>query len=206
MKSHIRYITTLPNGQDLFIGKFGTYTQEEIELLDEEHRLRNKEEWEISNLFKNRVFLKETFSPSHKDIRALMSVRYEQLDEMKRHRWQCVKGTLEYKIFDDIINEIVKDINELKFFISKKKQEAEIKPDKDTAKTYPIDRLIPFNKAGFCNCLWHSEKTGSLKYYPKTNSVHCFGCGKSSDSIGVMMELEGLDFLAAVRRLNTMSS
>ncbi|MFU8767572.1 MAG: CHC2 zinc finger domain-containing protein [Candidatus Methanoperedens sp.] len=31
---------------------------------------------------------------------------------------------------------------------------------------------------------------------------HCFGCGKGGDVIALVMAMEGLDFLGAVRRLS----
>ena len=70
------------------------------------------------------------------------------------------------------------------------------------AKAYAIDGLLSFNGAGFAQCPWHSEKTASLKLYKKDNRVHCFGCGRHSDSIGVGMQIWGVDFKEAVKRLN----
>jgi len=70
------------------------------------------------------------------------------------------------------------------------------------AKAYAIEVLLDFNGAGFAQCPWHSEKTASLKLYKKDNSVHCFGCGKHSDCIGVAMQIWGVDFKEAVKRLN----
>jgi hypothetical protein len=66
--------------------------------------------------------------------------------------------------------------------------------DLKRAKGYPIPNLMEFNRAGFAPCPFHNEKTASLKYYPKTNSVHCFGCQKSEDAIGVAQHLMKLSF------------
>lgn len=70
------------------------------------------------------------------------------------------------------------------------------------AKSYDIGSLISFNRSGFANCIWHNEKSPSMKYYKRDNSVHCFGCGKSGDSIEVAMTLWSCDFKEAVRRLS----
>lgn len=72
--------------------------------------------------------------------------------------------------------------------------------DKERAKTYPIDNLIKFQHKQAC-CIWHNEKTPSMTYYPKTNSVYCFGCGKHGDVIDVYRELHGCDFKTAVSEL-----
>ncbi len=69
------------------------------------------------------------------------------------------------------------------------------------AKMVPISDYIDFNKAGFALCVWHNEKSGSMKYYPKENKVTCFGCNKSGDVIDVMMEVWGCTLIEAVKRL-----
>ncbi len=69
------------------------------------------------------------------------------------------------------------------------------------AKELPIENFLQFNKSGFSNCLWHEEKTGSLKLYREKNRVHCFGCNKSADVIDLVMKIHSLDFIPAVRYL-----
>tara|TARA_R110000868_G_scaffold175724_1_gene412899 strand:- start:64 stop:567 length:504 start_codon:yes stop_codon:yes gene_type:complete len=69
------------------------------------------------------------------------------------------------------------------------------------AKAVPIETLLSFNRSGFANCIWHNEKSPSMKYYKRDNSVHCFGCGKSGDAIDVAMVQWSCDFKEAVRRL-----
>jgi hypothetical protein len=75
--------------------------------------------------------------------------------------------------------------------------------DVDRAKAFPIPNLIKINRSGFGKCLWHDEKTASLKYYPKTNTVHCFGCNHSDDSIGVVQKLMDYSFKQAVKWLTS---
>ena len=72
------------------------------------------------------------------------------------------------------------------------------------AKSYPMDKVIKFDR-GFAICPWHSEKTGSLKYYPKTNSAYCFGgCGRAYDTIDAHMKKHGKTFVEALEDLNDM--
>lgn len=71
--------------------------------------------------------------------------------------------------------------------------------DVEKAREYPITDLVSFTRSGFAKCLWHDEKTPSMKRYK--NHVYCFGCHKYGDVIDVMMKLEGLDFKDSVRRL-----
>lgn len=73
----------------------------------------------------------------------------------------------------------------------------------ETAKHFPIDRLVNLNRSHKALCLWHEEKTPSMHYYADTNTVHCFGCGMSGDSIDVEMKLSARPFAETVRRLKS---
>ena len=72
----------------------------------------------------------------------------------------------------------------------------------DTIKLIPITDWLTFNRAGFTRCIWHEEKSGSLKYYKKNNKVFCFGCGKHGDVIDVVQQLKNCDFKTALEYLN----
>lgn len=72
--------------------------------------------------------------------------------------------------------------------------------DIEKIKTYPISNLIKFEQKKSC-CIWHDEKTPSLAYYPKTNSVYCFGCGKYGDVIDVYRLIHNCSFTEAVNDL-----
>jgi DNA primase len=72
------------------------------------------------------------------------------------------------------------------------------------AKSYPMTNLIDFRHKKAC-CPWHSERTGSLAYYPKTNTAYCFGaCGRAYDSIDAYRMKYGGGFVDAVKKLNDM--
>jgi len=73
--------------------------------------------------------------------------------------------------------------------------------DVNKARAVLIPSLIKINRANFAKCIWHNEKTASLKYYPKSNSVYCFGCGHYDDSIGVVQQLMSYSFKDAVKWL-----
>lgn len=68
------------------------------------------------------------------------------------------------------------------------------------AKDYPFMDLYQF-KHGSCVCPFHADKDPSMKLYKNTNTVHCFSCNKSWDTIAFIQELEGITFPEAVRRL-----
>ena len=65
----------------------------------------------------------------------------------------------------------------------------------DTAKYYGVQP----NRSGFVNCLFHKEKTPSLKLYPA--HFHCYGCGKHGDIITLTTQLFTLPPYQAAQKL-----
>jgi len=69
-----------------------------------------------------------------------------------------------------------------------------------------ISSYIPLKRAGTgykANCPFHHEKTPSFNVSPQKQFFHCFGCGKSGNAIGFVMEHEGLLFMDALKKLAT---
>ena len=67
-----------------------------------------------------------------------------------------------------------------------------------------IGSYIPLKRAGTgykANCPFHHEKTPSFNVSPHKQFFHCFGCGKSGNAIGFVMEHEGLLFMDALKKL-----
>ena len=54
---------------------------------------------------------------------------------------------------------------------------------------------IEINRAGFCRCPFHNEKTASMKIYP--TSFFCYGCGVGGDVIDFVRLYERCDFKTA---------
>ncbi|MGJ8644200.1 MAG: DNA primase [Luteolibacter sp.] len=67
-----------------------------------------------------------------------------------------------------------------------------------------IGSYIPLKRAGTgykANCPFHNEKTPSFNVSPHKQFYHCFGCGKSGNAIGFVMDHEGLLFMDALKKL-----
>ena len=62
----------------------------------------------------------------------------------------------------------------------------EVKERLDLIGTAQYYGLQP-NRSGFVNCIFHKEKTPSLKLYPA--HFHCYGCGKHGDIITLTTQL-----------------
>lgn len=58
------------------------------------------------------------------------------------------------------------------------------------------------DKAGFCRCPVHADKTASMKLYPGDRGWYCFGCHEGGSVIDLVMACEGLDFKNAVAWVN----
>ncbi len=58
------------------------------------------------------------------------------------------------------------------------------------------------NRAGFCKCPLHGEKTGSMKIYPGSRGWYCFGCHQGGSVIDLVMAYYGMDVTQAIALLN----
>lgn len=105
------------------------------------------------------------------------------------------------KLSCNVLDEHLNVLNAMKALASKKKKKQEFDQTFTNVKEIPITRFIDFNGAGFANCIWHSEKSPSLKYYPKNNTCYCFGCSKSGDVISVIRQINSCSFPEALEIL-----
>ena len=114
---------------------------------------------------------------------------------------------------DEKINEIpesdvmaiINELNSYKRYSDNKK--TGYKPDItedmiQQARDYPIEALFDFSRGSRIPCPFHNSKGPDLSLHAKSNTVRCFGsCGKSWNSISAAMELDGVTFKQAVKRL-----
>ena len=56
------------------------------------------------------------------------------------------------------------------------------------------------NKKGFICCMFHNEKTPSMKIFEK--DYHCFGCGEHGDTITFVQKLFNLSFQEALKKID----
>lgn len=70
------------------------------------------------------------------------------------------------------------------------------------AKAYPIKDLLKFNREWFAKCVYHEEKSESMKLYIDN---HCFSycCNKRSDAIDIYMAVNKCDFKTAIKALTS---
>ena len=73
--------------------------------------------------------------------------------------------------------------------------------DKESVKDILITDYLEFDRSRKRKCIWHDDNNPSMHYFPRTNSVYCFSCGKHGDIIDVVMQLHGCDFRQALKIL-----
>ncbi len=183
--------------------------------------MKNITERDLFSIYENNFGMKKTVNDSGREFgggnvpsssltvfsisKLSQVVRIDEMNKYLIHRKTTTPLSKELWL---AVNEaMIKPVRDVFEKIERKKQLA-LRGESDKnflnvekAKEFPITDLIDF-KGRNAKCLWHNERTGSLYYYPKSNTVHCFGaCGKSFDSIDVYRQLNNCDFVTAVKSL-----
>ena len=74
-------------------------------------------------------------------------------------------------------------------------------PILDLARSYGFELKKKSHDSYFALCPWHDDKNPSLSFTPSKNIFHCFGCGKSSTTIDLVMLKERVDTGQAIKIL-----
>ncbi len=68
-----------------------------------------------------------------------------------------------------------------------------------------IDSRVPLKKKGreyWACCPFHGEKTASFSVSPSKQFYHCFGCQKSGNAVGFLMDYDHMEFVEAIESLS----
>lgn len=72
----------------------------------------------------------------------------------------------------------------------------------DLIRSIPISTILNITPQKPIKCLWHEEKSASLRLHPKKNYVHCFGCDKTASIIDIYMQQKQCSVAEAIRDLS----
>ena len=70
-----------------------------------------------------------------------------------------------------------------------------------------IDSRVPLKKKGrefWACCPFHGEKSASFSVSPGKQFYHCFGCQKSGNALGFLMDYDHMEFVEAIEALASM--
>ena len=60
-------------------------------------------------------------------------------------------------------------------------------------------RIVKKGKDNWCCCVFHKEKTPSMKINDELGSFYCFGCGAKGDIFTIYTDLYNYNFYDAVK-------
>lgn len=167
---------------------------EENKVKEEQYRIAD----ENFNWYKNRFIV-----PSGMTLKFYKDILKDTKEYIKYHKDLWRKNRDNTFAEDSLKNYIEKEkklVQRIRYLTAHK--ETSGKYDIQEAKKIPITNFMEFDRAGFAKCLWHKEKTGSLKYNKDKNKVHCFGsCGISRDVIDVVQQQRGITIGEAIKFL-----
>jgi hypothetical protein len=70
----------------------------------------------------------------------------------------------------------------------------------ESARAYPVEKLIEFNH-GKATAFCHEDKNPSMFHATRTNTAACPVCDRHYNSIDVLLQRDGMSFVAAVKQL-----
>lgn len=123
----------------------------------------------------------------------------EEFLDRQRHFVSIGRPTEHFDVLFEMIRNRLEYWEKQKKMFSKKTNTSLNLDDITRAREVPIPRYIKFNNSGFAPCLWHNERTPSMKYYIERNKVYCFACNAHKDTIDVVQQQNGVDFNTALR-------
>ena len=162
------------------------------------------------DLFYDTDFAKEIFEFSVYIKNIKLSIYSQILDIKKRLREltnkrittdQRNKWLIDWLLSDYLIK--LEDLQrQRRWELAQKQGHTSPQADLKEIKLIPITKILPITPLKPIKCLWHNEKTPSLRLHPKKNMVHCFGCGFSGSVIDVYMKINNCKVGQAIKDLS----
>ena len=128
-------------------------------------------------------------------------IRFELLIEnLRLEKYTSERKELKILLVKDTIRELSNRLDKIEKEIYFTENPTEDNTERvRMAKEVPFDNFLEFNKFGQAVCPFHGDTAPSMKLYPN-NTVHCFSCHKSWDTIQFVRELYNLDFKGAIAK------
>lgn len=165
----------------------------------------------------------ETFKTNYKDIKnvryqyeeyqAYLDRLHDSIDESVRESFGMnskekeVLAEMYHAYVDEMSKDFQKAYKQYEIILyamkpGKKKLGGVQEVDIAKARSYPIENLLQFNGAGKAYCIFHND-TGIPNMHKYDNTVYCFSCNRKADVIDIYMEQNAVDFIQAVKALQS---
>lgn len=181
-------------GYDVFLGVFDgqLYTHNQLQEL-EDMELEHREE--MSKV------------PSFAQLMSDFPTAKSYVKKQVKWKMDYLKGEIESRIvWGKDVDEDEKELKKLSFQYAYLSDDSKIskfgltREEIELAKETPISNFLKLDYSGKTKCLFHADKTASMHVY-NTNRFYCFGCNKSGSVADVVMQLYGIEFLVAIKRI-----
>lgn len=146
---------------------------------------------------------------------SLAACRSHRIAYLQRHiserrddaAWLANQGDeLSSRLALDVYAEILPEARELKYLT---RLQQGYRPPRNSiteqmieqAREYPIEQVIEFDRQGKALAFCHADNHPSLSWHKNRNRCTCFVCGKSFNSIDVLVQRDHMTFPDAVREL-----
>lgn len=164
-----------------------------------------KKEW-ISIFPEARPYLEEQLDYQIKRFDILKAIYENDLDIIRLKKLKGDDKDFAETMVDvwdgEDLKECEKKVKEIYWYIRKDNPSWLITSDDiERAKAYPCDGLVKFNKSGFALCPFHKDTDASFHWNKTKNTMHCFSCNKTWDTIQFVRETNSCDFKTAVKSL-----
>jgi hypothetical protein len=159
----------------------------------------------------------ETAEVMEVDVRTAMTLRVKYLAEQRDKLMEGIEKLEDDILFDESLNDVTRaflehrlvnermDLSKINREIKSYTQlprEGEVTDDMiATARDYPVENIIEF-KGGRCKAFCHDSDSFSVAKARTGNYIFCHVCGKTFDSIQILIERDGYSFIDAVKQLN----
>ena len=165
------------------------------------------EKWYVKNKLKEEIKQCRQDLENARLLKEKINQRVIRICKLEnRWFWELVRDILYIEPLTDGRERKIKS-NYFKLAQLSPRKTADVKNGKITdadiarAKEVPLTNFIEVNRSGFAKCIFHTDKTNSLKVYEKTNRWWCYSCNSGTDVVDLIMKMQNINFIESVKFL-----
>ena len=199
-----------------YLGKFGCYTEEEMNVLDDIEKTYKPVRLSFFDFMDS---VPEAKTAAIRELKRQIKEDRDSIDTLEDNQKKMKGVVAQNAPYEDhwFWHELIEALTDtkplqrrmtrneyrLRFlqFPEQKSTNGVTQQDIEMAKSVPITQFIEVNRSGFTRCMFHNEKTASFHYNRQNNRWTCFGCNEFGDVIDLIMRIHNHSFVDAVKFL-----